>query len=407
MPQFVYSARDTRNQPVTGTLDALSPAHVADWLANAGMTPLAIEAAQQVEDARDVLGRVLRRDRINRVDLLLFSRQMHTLTRAGIPIMQALQSLSASATRPAVARLMDELHASLDAGLELSAALRKHPQAFDSFYCSMVMVGETAGQLEEIFLALHHHLAFQKLMREQVSAALRYPAFVVAAMVGAVAVINLVVIPAFAKVFANLGAELPLMTRLLLGSSRFMLDWWPALLALGAAGVLAWRAFVGTESGRLAWDRWLLRLPLAGVLVRKGALAQAARGLALVFRSGVPIVRGLTLTAEVVQNAHMARALSNMRTAVERGENLLGAARRADIFTPVVLQMIAVGETTGSLSEMLDNIGEMFQQELEYELKGMSAKVEPILVVMLGAMVLVLALGVFLPMWEMGSHAIH
>lgn len=407
MPLFAYSARDAQQQPISGTLEALSPAHVADWLANAGMTPLAIEAAQPVEDAREVLGRLLRRDRLTLVDLMLFSRQMHTLIRAGVPIMRALQGLSDSATRPAVARLMDELHTSLDAGLELSAALRKRPDVFDAFYCSMVTVGETAGRLEEIFLALHHHLAFQKLMREQVRSALRYPAFVVAAMVGAIAVINLFVMPAFAKMFANMGAELPLMTRVLLGCSQVMVDGWPLMLAAALLGAIGWRSFVGTDAGRLAWHHALLRLPLAGDLVRKSALAQAARGLALVFRSGVPIVRGLTLTAQVIENAWIAQAMAGMRTPVERGENLLAAARRADIFTPVVLQMIAVGEETGALSEMLDEVSGLYQSELEYELKGMSAKVEPILVVMLGAMVLVLALGVFLPMWDMGRHALH
>ena len=403
---FTWSGRDAQRQVVTGTLEAQTPGHVADWLIGTGVTPLVIEPIRQVQEAGDVLARLLGRDRIGPVALMMFSRQMYTLMRAGIPIMRALKGLEQSASTPAEARLMRELNTSLDAGLDLSSAMARRPEVFDGFYVAMIRVGETTGRLEEIFQSLFKHLEFQKFMREQVRGALRYPSFVVAAMVIAICVINLVVIPAFAKVFENMQAELPLMTRILLGSSRFMLDWWWLLLAVAVAGAVMTRSFVRTTAGRLAWDRLKLRLPIAGPLVRKGVLSQAARSLALVFKSGVPIVSGLTLSAQVVENAHIARALNGMRTGVEHGETLLSTSTRANIFTPVVLQMIMVGEESGSLGEMLEEIGQMYQQEVEYELKTLSSKIEPLLIVMLGGMVLVLALGVFMPMWEMGSHAI-
>ena len=403
---FTWSGRDAQRQVVTGTLEAQTPGHVADWLIGTGVTPLVIEPIRQVQEAGDVLARLLGRDRIGPVALMMFSRQMYTLMRAGIPIMRALKGLEQSASTPAEARLMRELNTSLDAGLDLSSAMARRPEVFDGFYVAMIRVGETTGRLEEIFQSLFKHLEFQKFMREQVRGALRYPSFVVAAMVIAICVINLVVIPAFAKVFENMQAELPLMTRILLGSSRFMLDWWWLLLAVAVAGAVMTRSFVRTTAGRLAWDRLKLRLPIAGPLVRKGVLSQAARSLALVFKSGVPIVSGLTLSAQVVENAHIARALNGMRTGVEHGETLLSTSTRAHIFTPVVLQMIMVGEESGSLGEMLEEIGQMYQQEVEYELKTLSSKIEPLLIVMLGGMVLVLALGVFMPMWEMGSHAI-
>ena len=403
---FTWSGRDAQRQVVTGTLEAQTPGHVADWLIGTGVTPLVIEPIRQVQEAGDVLSRLLGRDRIGPVALMMFSRQMYTLMRAGIPIMRALKGLEQSASTPAEARLMRELNTSLDAGLDLSSAMARRPEVFDGFYVAMIRVGETTGRLEEIFQSLFKHLEFQKFMREQVRGALRYPSFVVAAMVIAICVINLVVIPAFAKVFENMQAELPLMTRILLGSSRFMLDWWWLLLAVAVAGAVMARSFVRTTAGRLVWDRLKLRLPIAGPLVRKGVLSQAARSLALVFKSGVPIVSGLTLSAQVVENAHIARALNGMRTGVEHGETLLSTSTRAHIFTPVVLQMIMVGEESGSLGEMLEEIGQMYQQEVEYELKTLSSKIEPLLIVMLGGMVLVLALGVFMPMWEMGSHAI-
>jgi MSHA biogenesis protein MshG len=405
MPNFSYSARDARHALVTGVLEANTPGHVADWLVNSGMTPVVIEPVREVQDAGEVLARLFKRDRITAIELLMFTRQMVTLMRAGIPILRALRGLESSATRPAVARLMRDLYTALDTGLELSQAMAKRDDTFDAFYISMVRVGETTGRLEEIFQNLFHHLEFQKFMREQVKTALRYPTFVVLAMIGAVAVINLVVIPAFAKVFESMHAELPLMTRILLGTSRFTVTWWPVLLLAGAGLVFAARSFVGTERGRMLWDRLKLRLPVAGSLVRKGVLAQATRSLALVFKSGVPVVQGLSLTAAVVENAFVSKALMGMRSTVERGDTLLAASSKAEVFTPMVLQMIMVGEETGSIGEMLDEIGAMYQQEVEYELKTLSSKIEPILIVMLGAMLLVLALGVFMPMWDMGSHA--
>lgn len=405
MPNFNYSARDTRQQLITGMLEAATPGHVADWLLHSGMTPVAIAPVQEVQDAGEVLAKLFKRDRIKPIELMMFTRQMVTLSRAGIPILRALRGLESSATRPAIADLMRDLHASLDTGLDLSQAMAKRDDVFDAFYVSMIRVGEQTGRLEEIFLNLFHHLEFQKFMREQVKTALRYPTFVVLAMVGAVVVINLFVIPAFAKVFENMRAELPLMTRILLGSSKFTLAWWPAILAAAGACVFAARSFVATEGGRLMWDRLKLRMPVAGSLVRKGVLAQATRSLALVFKSGVPVVQGLTLCAAVVENAHISKALAGMRSAVEHGDTLLSASSKAEVFTPMVLQMVMVGEESGTIGEMLEEIGGMYQQEVEYELKTLSSKIEPILIVVLGCMLLVLALGVFLPMWDMGSHA--
>ena len=406
MSNYAYFGRNAQQLPVTGTLEAASPGHVAEWLLSTGVTPVTIEPVVEVQDAGDVLSGLFGRGRVTPLELMLFSRQMYTLTRSGIPIMRALRALESSAASAALRQLMHDLHGSLDAGLELSQAMARRGDVFDAFYVSMVKVGETTGRLEEIFNSLFAHLEFQKFMREQIKSALRYPSFVVAAMVVAVGVINMVVIPAFAKVFENMHAELPLMTRILLGSSHFMLTWWPALAAAAGAAVFAWRGFIATPPGRLAWDRLKLRLPIAGPVIRKGVLAQASRCLALVFRSGVPIVQGITLTAQVVENAHVANALKSMRTGVEHGDTLLATSTRTEIFTPVVLQMIMVGEESGTLGEMLEEIGRMYQGEVEYELKTLSSKIEPLLIVMLGGMVLVLALGVFMPMWDMGSHAV-
>ncbi|MFA7293123.1 MAG: type II secretion system F family protein, partial [Rhodocyclaceae bacterium] len=320
--------------------------------------------------------------------------------------MRALAGLQESAMNRAFAAVIQDLREALDSGRELSQALARNPAVFGPFYVAMVRVGETTGRLEEVFLQLFHHLEFQKYMKDQVKAALRYPSFVVLAMAIALVIINIFVIPAFAKVFKGFNAELPLMTRVLIGFSDFTLAWWPAILTLLIVAVFAFRAFVKTADGRLAWDRFKLNIPIAGKIIRKATLARFARSFAMASRSGVPVVQGLSLTGQVVENAWIEKKLEDMRMGVERGESVLRTAVASGVFTPVVLQMVMVGEESGSLDDMMLEIADMYQREVEYELKTLSAQIEPILIVALGVMVLILALGVFLPMWDLGKAAI-
>jgi MSHA biogenesis protein MshG len=406
MPSFDYFGRGADHARVTGVLDGSSAAQVADQLMSRGIVPVVIEPSVVVESAQATWARLRGRDKVDAMELLMFSRQMHTLLKAGVPLLRALQGLQRSSSHLGLKTLLRELLKSLDEGFELSQAMALHREVFDDFYLAMIRVGESTGRLPEVFLSLHEHMDFQRFMREQIASALRYPKFVVGAMLVAMIVINIMVIPAFAKVFANLNTELPLMTRILLGTSQAFLDWWPAMLLGVVASVAACRLWLRTVAGRLLWDRWKLRLPVAGKVVLKGALARACRALALALRSGVPVLPGLALAADVVDNAWLSRALNGMRACIERGESVLMAANRAQIFTPVVLQMVMVGEESGNLDDMLEEIGQVYQREVEYELKTMSQQIEPILILVLGAMVLVLALGVFMPMWDLGKAAI-
>ena len=196
------------------------------------------------------------------------------------------------------------------------------------------------------------------------------------------------------------------MTRLLLGFSEFMLAYWPHLLALTVGGAYAFRAWLGTAAGRLSWDRFSLNIPIAGKILHKAALSRFARSFALGMRSGVPVMQALSNSAQTVDNVYVARRVEGMRENVERGESLLRSAISSGIFTPVVLQMVAVGEESGAVDDMMDEIGDMYRQEVEYELKTLGQQIEPILIVLLGILVLILALGIFLPMWDLGKVAI-
>jgi MSHA biogenesis protein MshG len=407
MPSFAYKGRNSGGQLIDGVLDGVNSGAIADALLGMGLTPVEIKESQ-AKAARSAasFNITLFKQSVTHIDLLLFSRQIHTLLKAGVPIMRALSGLQDAAINPEMKRVIGELRSSLEGGRELSQALARHPKVFSPFYLSMVRVGESTGLLEEIFLRLFDHLEFERYMREQVKSALRYPGFVVLAMTVAMVIVNIFVIPAFAKVFAGFGAELPLMTRILLGSSEFMVAYWPFMLAGVVGAVFAFRAWVGTVQGRYDWDRLSLKIPIAGKILHKAALSRFARSFALGMRSGVPVMHALTNSAQTVDNAFMARKIEGMRENVERGESLLRASIGASIFTPVVMQMIAVGEESGAVDEMMDEIGDMYRQEVEYELKTLGQQIEPILIVMLGIMVLILALGIFLPMWDLGKVAI-
>jgi MSHA biogenesis protein MshG len=301
--------------------------------------------------------------------------------------------------------VIKDIRESLDSGRELSAAMRRHPECFSSFYLSMVRVGEMTGRLEEVFLRLFSHLEFERDMRSRVKSAIRYPSFVVAAMVVAMFVVNLFVIPQFVRVFASLKAELPIMTRVLIGTSSFTTAYWPVILVGAAGAFFAVRAWVATAAGRFAWDKGKLRIPVAGKIIHKATMARFARSFALSSKSGVPIVQALTVVSQTVDNAYLCARIEQMRDGVERGESIFRTSVTAGIFTPIVLQMIAVGEESGSLDDLMDEIAAMYEREVDYELKTLSAQVEPILIVFLGAMVLVLALGIFVPMWDLGRAA--
>ena len=410
MPAFAYRGRNASGDSVQGVLEGATATAVADQLFGSGVTPLEITAAPAGgAPKRDDQpgGFDLFADKVQHVDILLFSRQIYTLLKAGVPIMRALTGLQESSPNKAMRSVLGQIRQSLDSGRELSVSLARHPKVFTPFYLAMVRVGEVTGRLEEIFLRLFDHLEFERFMREQVKSALRYPMFVVTAMAVAMFVLNIWVIPAFAKVFEGFGAELPLLTRVLIGFSNFMVTWWPVLIGAVVGAVLAFRAWVGTTAGERQWDKIKMRIPVAGKIVRKATLARFARSFALATRSGVPVTQALATVAQTVDNAFIADKIERMRENVERGESVLRAAIGTRVFTPVVLQMIAIGEESGALDEMMEEIAGMYQSEVEYELKNLSQQIEPILIVFLGIMVLILALGIFLPIWDLGKVVLH
>jgi len=406
MATYAWRGRNVRGEAVQGQLEAMTEGGVADQLMSIGVAPVHIAiATEKTETAADNWFARLNRKPVVVEDILVFSRQMYTLNKAGVPILRAFAGLQASATKPAMVDMLKDIRASLDQGRELSAAMARHQDVFGAFYISMIRVGEMTGRLTEVFLRLNEHLEFERDVRERIKQAMRYPIFVLIAMAIAVVILNIFVIPVFAKVFAGFHAELPLITRGLLGFSAWMLAWWPLLLAGAIGAAVLIRGYLNTTAGRYRWDARKLKLPIVGDIILKATLARFARSFALSSQSGVPLVQALTVVAQTVDNAFIGSRIEQMRDGIERGETITRCAAATGVFTPVVLQMIAVGEETGELDNLLFEIAGMYERETDYSIKGLSAAIEPILLAVIAVLVLLLALGVFLPLWNLGQAA--
>jgi MSHA biogenesis protein MshG len=406
MAVYAWRGRNPRGEAVQGQLEALTEGGVADQLKAIGVAPVQINVmVEKTTSAADNWLARLSRKPIVMEDVLVFSRQMYTLNKAGVPILRAFAGLQASATKPAMVEMLQDIRSSLDQGRELSAAMARHQDVFGAFYIAMIRVGEMTGRLTEVFLRLNEHLEFERDVRERIKQAMRYPIFVVIAMAIAVVILNVFVIPVFAKVFAGFHAELPLITRGLLAFSGWMLAWWPLLLAGLIAAVVAVRAYLRTAAGRYRWDAHKLKLPIVGEIVLKATLARFARSFALSSQSGVPLLQALTVVAQTVDNAFIGLRVEQMRDGIERGETISRCAAATGVFTPVVMQMITVGEETGELDSLLFEIAGMYERETDYAIKGLSTAIEPVLLAIIAVLVLLLALGVFLPLWNLGQAA--
>ncbi len=401
MPRFEYVARDSGGNRVSGAIDAGSVDAVAAQLSDRGVIP--IEINQRAGQSGPGLRRRLGLDHPSRDDLVMFSRQMYTLTRAGVPLIRGLTQLAESTRNPVLADTIRAIIVDLESGRELSGALARYPRVFSPLYVAMTRVGEESGRLQEAFERLTRYLESERDTVRQIKQAVRYPAIVVIAIAIAIFILMTYVIPVFAEVFERFDAELPLMTRILIGVSNFFAAyWWAIVLAVGGAwyGLRAWRR---TENGALRFDRWKLQAPIIGDILLRGTLSRFARAFSMAQRSGVPILQALNVTAAAVDNVWISRRVLAMRDGIEHGEALSRTAQRTGVFTPLVIQMIAVGEESGNLDDMVEEVADFYEREVEYDVRNLGTLVEPILTIGVAILVFILALGIFLPMWDLGA----
>jgi len=404
--QFSYRGKDNKGTLHQGTLAAASPEAAASELMRRGVTPLSIREQNQNPSLIAQLNNLpIFRKKVTLDELIVFCRQMHALTKAGIPLIQTLRGLADTTRSQVFCDVLSNVTDRLEGGSTMATSMQAHPKVFSELFIAMIHVGENTGQLDDAFKRLSSILELERDTKRRLTQAMRYPTFVMIALLGALMVVNFLVIPKFASVFSKLGADLPFLTQVLVGTSNFLLSYWYIMLFSIAAATVLTRRWKQTQQGELIWDRYKLKMPIIGPLLELITLSRFARNFASMLSAGMPVTIALTVVSGATDNAWMSKHIKDMRIGIERGESLLRAARQSDMFTPLILQMIAVGEETGAVDDMLVNVADFYDEDVDYSLKRLAESIEPILIVAMGVLVLILALGVFLPIWDLGGAA--
>ncbi|MCG7646461.1 type II secretion system F family protein [Alteromonas sp. Cnat3-28] len=406
MPQFKYAGKSTQGGPQKGVIEAASAQAAAQALLSQNIVPLTIveskrRSAENEGDGFDITR--LFQQKVGLDEMIIFSRQMYSLLKAGIPIIRAIKGLSENASHKRFQEILKDIADQLEQGRSLSSSMAKYEKVFTRLTISVVVVGENTGKLDDVFLQLALYFEREQETRKRIKSALRYPTFVLIALAIAMFILNLFVVPVFTQMFERFDTELPIMTRVLIGTSNFFVNYWWLLIIVIVGGIFAVKQYVNSTNGRLKWDKFKLKLPVVGSIIERSLLSRYSRSFSMILRAGVPLTAGLSLTADAVDNAHMQKRIKEMRQGIEKGESLLRVSKNSELFSTLVLQMIAVGEETGRLEPLLEESADYYEREVDFDLKSLTAKIEPILIGFVAVMVLILALGIFTPMWNMMS----
>lgn len=413
MPSFEYQGRGDGGKSTNGVIEAADTAAVASRLLGMGITPVRIEPAKgggKPASGQKRSGEInfAFMERFRKVDLdemIIFCRQMYTLTKSGVPINRAVRGISSMSENSLLHEALEGVAKDLEGGVTLAQCMSRQPRVFSSLVVNMIYSGESSGNLENVFMQLAEHMELERETKRRIKSATRYPTFVIGSFAVAITIITIFVIPTFEQVFAGLGAELPWQTKLLMAVSAFAVAWWHWILAAIIVAVILIRRYLETEEGQYRWGKKSLKLPVVGEIFEKIALGRFASIFAMMLRAGVPITQSIRIVADASSNRYIGENIRNMAHGIERGEMMTKTASDSGLFTPLVLQMMSVGEETGSVDSLLDEVADFYEQEVDYKLKRLVDAIEPIMAIGLGVLVLILALGVFLPLWELSSIA--
>lgn len=404
MPNYAYRARNNAGKLIAGTLAAESAQNVAQTLSSRGLTPIGIEPVKDDADLLKQLSYWRAQRRININDLILFSRQMYSLTKAGVPLIRAIISLAESSRNIAMTQTLQGIARKLEAGQPLSQALSQYDKIFPLLLVSIINVGETTGGLEQSFWQISRYLEREKETQNRIKSALRYPSMVIVAITVAMVIVNIYVIPAFKGVFDKMGAQLPWQTRTLMAISDFSVHYWPHIVFGLLAVLMVVRKYVATPEGIKQWHWLLLKIPAVGGIIERATMERFSRSFAMILQAGVPLIQGIAIVSKAVGNEYIGSKLYRMRIGIEKGDSISRMARSVGLFPPLVIQMIMVGEESGNIADMLQEVADFYEGEIDVDLKNLSSVIEPFLIIVIGIMVLGLALGIFLPMWDLSTN---
>ncbi len=398
MHHFQFRAINDNGQFIEDVMEASSTGAVAEKLDSWGYVPLKIKETK--ESTSKLFGS---KEKVKIDDVVLFTRQLHTLLKAGVPLLSSLEALMDQGTNVAFQNVVQDIYLTIEGGRSFSDALSQHPTVFPKLYVSSIKAGELSGQLDDVLGRMAEVLEHEKNTRDKLKSAMRYPIIVVIALIIAFVVLIVLVVPRFASMFSQLGAQLPLPTRMLIATSKF-LQHDLHFISLGVfLAYMGFKRFIKTPKGRLWWDEQILKVPVFGDLMMKNALSRFSKMFETLNRSGLPILQTLEIVAETVGNEKIGQEVRKISDGVQRGEGIARPMRRSKIFPTLVVRMVAIGEQSGSMEEMLSTISNHYDLEVDYAIKNMTSMIEPMLTVVLGVFILFLALSIFLPMWNVMS----
>lgn len=398
MAKFKYKAKSSGGDYVTGVVEAGSLNEAMADLYQQNLIPIDLK---QTADREEFKIKWPFGKRLGLPELVMFCRQMYSLTKAGVPIIKAIAGLAESTDQECLRDSLRKLSKDLAGGKSLTLSMQEQSGIYSSLFISMVNVGENTGRLEDVFKQLADYYSMEYETRKRISAAMRYPTLVILFIAAAMVVLNIFVIPVFSQMFAKFGVDLPLTTRILIGTSNFFVQYWPIMAGVAVALPILIRWSLNKKSVRLAWDRVKLRLPVMGSIIDRSLLGRFSRSFSLMLQSGVPLNLALSLVAEAIDNKFLEERILDMRRQIEQGNSLSTVTTQSKMFTPLVLQMFAVGDETGRVDELLQEAADYYEREVDYDLKSLTAKIEPILLIFVAVIVAILALGIFTPMWDM------
>jgi len=393
---YQYKVRDRHGKLTSGSLIADSETLVLARLREQGLTPIEIKKRSARGSGLNIQ---LTKKKIKFKALAVFSRQFATMVNSGLPILRALTILADQTENPEFARILTQARLDVEQGASLSTALAKHPKPFNDLYIAMVRSGETGGSLDDVLLRLADMIEREVVLRGKIKSAMTYPVAVVALVVLIMSAMLLFVVPQFKTIYAGLGSELPLPTKILLGMSEGFTGYWYVVLAAAFGARFAFRRYKKTDAGRMQVDAIKLRLPVFGSLFHRTALARFSSTLAMLLKSGVPILQALEIVSDTVNNQVIGSAIMDVQSSVREGESIAKPLSSHPVFPPMVVQMIAVGEETGQIDTMLEKIARFYDQEVEAAVDALTSLIEPLLIAVIGACVGAAVVALYMPMF--------
>ncbi|MBM3884558.1 MAG: type II secretion system F family protein [Gemmatimonadetes bacterium] len=391
MPIFTYTARTVQGEIRSATLEAASRDEVVAQLRRQKLTVIKVEQPPKVKLSGSIPMR----------DIVIFTRQFSTMINSGLPLVQSLDILSKQSENPTLQAVTRQVVFDVESGYTVADALAKHPNAFTELYVNMVAAGEAGGILDTILMRLATFMEKNDALVRKVKGAMLYPGVIMSVAGGAIAILLIVVIPTFQNMFSSVGLALPLPTRIVIALSAFLKGYWWALLVAGFVGVQAFRRYYATSRGQLVIDGLLLRAPILGDVLRKSAVSRFTRTLGTLLSSGVSILDGLEITAKTAGNRVVSDAILASRSSIAGGDTISAPLQKSKVFPPMVISMIAVGEQTGGLDEMLAKIADFYDEEVDAAVSGLLSLLEPVMIVFLGVVVGGMVVAMYLPIFDM------